>query len=84
MVSYFNRENKDLCFLIVPGLRGNTKPSYKLILQNGKIKINTNNLDKKMQDEIFISIKNKIDLEPFLTNMVRFKPKVKKLLIEDD
>lgn len=84
MVSYFNREDKELCFLIVPGLRGNTKPSYKLILHNGKIKINTNNLDKKMQEEIFIAIENKIDLEPFLTNMVRFKPKVKKLLIEDD
>jgi hypothetical protein len=84
LVSYINKENKELCLFVVPGLRGNTKPSYKLVQHNDKIKLNMDELNKKMQEEIMVGIDNKIDLDFFLANMVRFKPKVKKLLIEED
>jgi hypothetical protein len=86
----YGNEDDKFAFILLPGLRAENVPSYKLIQSNeGEIFISLHNLNEECLDKIRESINNKITVEDYLNDFVKplktnYEKKKPKHLIETE
>jgi hypothetical protein len=77
----YGNENDDFCFILVPALKPESVPNYKIITNHkNEIFTSIKEVKKNCDDEIQIAFNNKIIIEDYLKSFVKIdKPKKSKV-----
>ena len=72
-VAYGNRDD-DFAFIVIPGLRPENIPEYKIILSNeGNMFISLNKLNENCVERIYEAIENQVSIKEYLSKFVKSK-----------